>query len=111
MDGLMVGVQQPLSRSPGGLDVASYSVQLFLDVIGSRSLDALTAPCLCNCHPEDGILRKLKIQQIMPFPDFILGVDELLPFSYVTSPFWPPPTPTPDIFSNSYFAFHAFFVL
>jgi len=26
MDGLMVGVQQPLSHLPGGLDVASYSV-------------------------------------------------------------------------------------
>jgi len=39
----MVGVQQPLSRSPGGLDVASYSVQLFLDVIGSRPLDAVAS--------------------------------------------------------------------
>jgi len=34
MDGIMVGVQQPLGRLPGGLDVASYSVQLLLDVIG-----------------------------------------------------------------------------
>ena len=43
MDGLSVGVQQPLSRSPGGLDVASYSVQFLLDVIGSRSLDAVAS--------------------------------------------------------------------
>ena len=42
----MVGVQQPLSRSPGGLDVASYSVQLLPDVIRSRSLDAVASrPC------------------------------------------------------------------
>ena len=37
MDGLMV------SRSPGGRDVASYSVQLLLDVIRSRSLDAVAS--------------------------------------------------------------------
>jgi len=39
MDGLMVGVQQPLSRSPGGLHVASYSVQFLLDIIGYLARD------------------------------------------------------------------------